>query len=69
MKIYKQLLKISKLFYYYQLLLLLSHMGFFRISKNNKARHDVEKILTGLLFVCSLVAIINNNGNYFLSFI
>ena len=37
----------------------------FRISKNNKARHDVEKILTGLLFVCSLVAILTTMGIIF----
>jgi len=39
--------------------------GIFRISKNNKARHDVEKILTGLLFVCSLVAILTTMGIIF----
>ena len=39
--------------------------GIMRISKNNKARHDVEKILTGLLFVCSLVAILTTMGIIF----
>ncbi|MDA7454053.1 phosphate ABC transporter permease subunit PstC [Candidatus Pelagibacter ubique] len=39
--------------------------GIFRISKNNKARHDVEKILTGLLFVCSIVAILTTMGIIF----
>ena len=39
--------------------------GIFRISKNNKARSDVEKILTGLLFVCSLVAILTTMGIIF----
>ena len=39
--------------------------GIFRISKNNKARHDVEKILIGLLFVCSLVAILTTMGIIF----
>ena len=39
--------------------------GIIRISKNNKARHDVEKILTGLLFACSLVAILTTMGIIF----
>ena len=39
--------------------------GIKRISKNNKARHDVEKILTGLLFACSLVAILTTLGIIF----
>ena len=39
--------------------------GVMRISKNNKARYDVEKILTGLLFACSLVAILTTMGIIF----
>ena len=36
-----------------------------KLDNNHNARHDVEKILTGLLFVCSLVAILTTMGIIF----
>ena len=65
---YKSLLSIaqsSKIVLLLSTLILTISYGIVRISKNNKARHDVEKILTGLLFACSLVAIFTTIGIIF----